>query len=103
MIPQRYDVPFVKQSELQLGVEAMINSEFKPDAKFKSPLVGNVIIKNEEKLLGINWGSVRAISEAYGEDTLNWMGKLIVFHGNYKRKENPSAGYYWGAKGGQKP
>jgi hypothetical protein len=103
MIPERYEVPFVKQKDLPVGTEAMVNSEFKPNPKFKSPLVGNVIINNEEKLLGINWGSVNAITEAYGEDTLDWMGKLIVFHGNYKRKENPNSGYYWGAKGGQKP
>ncbi len=88
-----------KDGEIKPEAKVLIISELQPPEteKIKSPLIGEVELTNgERRTIGINWTSYYLISKIYGQDTKDWVGKYLVYHG--LKKMDKGTGHLWTAE-----
>ena len=100
MIPTGNRTEFLKEQDLKIGMEVIIEEEFQNNEKFKSFLVGKVLlISGEERLLGMNQTTYYNVSkhQAFGSDTKDWVGKRIKYTGKTKLKNRPVMANLWEA------
>jgi hypothetical protein len=95
-VPKMYDIEFIKKTMLTKGDKVDIIEEFAPNPKFKSFLVGKIEYNGENYLLDVNKTSYKLISQTYGEDTSDWVGKKLVFMG--EQQLGNMKGFLWDAE-----
>ena len=89
-----------KPGEIEIGDKVQIENEFAPpeNPKLKSPFIGNVSLTNTDlRTLGLNWTSYYSISKVYGMDTVDWVGKHIIYTG-MKKTGKGAIGHLWTAE-----
>ena len=97
--PKLFDKEIIKGYEV--GTVLTILSEFddptKINPKFKGFIMGNVkTLDGKECLHSLNKTSYAKISEVYGRNTEDWIGKEIIFKGEVKMGN--MLGKLWEAK-----
>lgn len=100
MIPTGSRTEFLKEQDLKIGMEVMVMTELVNDERFKSFLVGKILLTSgEERLLGMNQTSYYNVSknQAFGPDTKDWVGKRIKYLGKTKLKNRPVMANLWEA------
>ena len=83
MILKGNRVEFLKyEVDLKAGDIVRIVSEFTPNDKFKSPVVGTIQLENgEERLLGLNWTSIYLLKKCFGQDSMDWIDQRMIYKG----------------------
>ena len=77
-----YDKEFVNEGELEIGMELVIMDEANPEPKFRDQTCCTVKLPNgEEKILSINRTSLKGITKAWGDESLDWVEKILVYKG----------------------
>ena len=67
---------------------AIVDSNFKDSVgNLKKALEGQIEFKGEQRMFGWNKTNAKACAKEWGEDTKNWVGKVMVFD---KYKQNVS-------------
>jgi hypothetical protein len=87
--PKMYEMGFVDYvgGEVKPGDTVIINTEFDKNNKFKSFLVGEIVLASGEKrLMSLNKTSYINIASVYGKDTKTWLTKRIQYRGEEKIK-----------------
>ena len=98
MIPRRYEVEFMSEAERKVGMVVEVMEEFKQDERFKSFLVGKVLMPdNSERLCDLNKSSYGNIAKnpSFGRDTKDWIGLKIKYLGKKKLPNAPVEGRLW--------
>jgi len=83
-IPKLYNEPILKDEHIKEGDKLIILEEFIQEHPIlsKSFMGGKVKLSNGEQMLfSLNKTSYLKIAEVYGEDTVDWIDRIIVYKG----------------------
>ena len=95
-VPKMFEKSFIDFTEVKVGDEVVIKTEFANNPKFKSFLIGDVDYKGKTCMLSLNKTSYAEIAPKLSKDTINWIGKELVYMG--EQKMGNMMGRLWNAK-----